>query len=101
MVRLPKFKIDDEESRERFAHSKLMTYIPWRKEMLTDLMVGFESYQSRFRFYQDKIENLMETYEKSSDDINRAFEDIDSFDPDLHAEKEDLKETVESDEVQD
>ena len=45
IIRLPKLpKSDDFEEKERFSFSKLMTYVPWRQELLEDVKSQYKTY---------------------------------------------------------
>jgi hypothetical protein len=100
VTRLPKLTLsDDKNDRERYCFSKLMTYIPFREERLTDIMKGYESYEDCFLAHQKTIEEMMRKYEKGTSDIKEAFQEIREKEPDLNDDREDLERIEEMEDV--
>ena len=74
---------DDFEESERYFYAKLMTYVPWRADRLTDLKTGFQTYKECFLHHAREIEPLLHEYEKGSDAIRDAFSQISEKEPDV------------------
>ena len=101
IIRLPRLNKSDEiEEKERFCFSKLMTYVPWRDEMLKDVLKGFNSYSECYEFHKEDIGPLMIEYEKGDSDIKEAFEDISKLQPDLEKNLENLEEALDMPEIE-
>ena len=101
IIRLPKLSKNDEvEEKERYCFSKLMTYIPWREEMLKDVIKGFSSFSECYNFYKEKITPLMIEYEKGDSDIKEAFDEISKMQPDLEKNLENLEAALNEPEIE-
>jgi hypothetical protein len=100
VTRLPRLNLSDNKNDiERYCFSKLMTYIPFREERLTDIMKGYESYEDCFLAHQKTIEEEMKKYEKGTIDIRKAFQQINEKEPDLRDDQEDLERVEEMEDV--
>ena len=101
IIRLPKLnKSDEVDEKERYCFSKLMTYIPWRHERLSDVIKGFKSYAECYEAKRDLIEPLMLEYEKGDSDIKEAFADISKMQPDLEKNLENLQTALDEPEIE-
>ena len=101
IIRLPKLTSgDDPIEKERFCHSKLMTYVPWRQDRLTDILTGFKNYSECYEHYAATIGPLMQEYEKGDADIKKAFEEINEREPDLQENFDDLQEALDKDDIE-
>lgn len=101
IIRLPKLNCaESSEESERFYFSKLMAYVPWRADRLSDILTGFSSYHECFLHHAPNIQNLMMEYEKGSDLIQEAFEQIQNKEPDLEKNMADLQHALEEDEIE-
>merc|ERR1712212_183344 len=101
IIRLPKLnKSDSQEEQERYCFSKLMTYVPWRKEKLQDIMEGYDTYSDCYHAHASTIGPLMEEYEKGDSDIKIAFQEISEKEPELDKNMENLQESLNEPEIE-
>ena len=71
VIRFPRFS--KEKHPEKFFHSILMLYIPWRNEE-KDLLIPYSSYLEHYQRKQDEIIKNMETYEKETGLLDSALQ---------------------------
>ena len=84
IIRLPKLNLNEDfDESEQFFFSKLMTYVPWRCDRLSDVKCGFNTFKECYAHHAESIKLLMQEYEKGSDAINDAFLQISEREPDL------------------
>ena len=75
IIRTPRFsKI---KAPEKFYHSALMLYLPWRNEQ-KDLLAGHDSYEHHFEDVRDTINHNIAAYEMNSDELDNALEKLNS-----------------------
>lgn len=70
-IRYPRFK----EDTENFFRSKLMLFMPWRREK-TDLISGFSSYAESYSARKQKISAIEANFVKNLREFNEALEDL-------------------------
>ena len=77
IIRTPRFsKI---KAPEKFYHSALMLYLPWRNKQ-KDLLAGHDSYVYHFEDARDPINHNIAAYEMNSDELDNELEKLNSPD---------------------
>lgn len=78
ILRWPKFSLA--KAPEKFYHSLLMLYFPWRKE-ITDLLADCSLYEDRFKEVQDVVQHNLQQHEHDSDVFDRALQHLSEHGP--------------------
>ena len=64
---------------EKFFHSKLMFYIPWRNE--DDLKLNFSTFEESYQVLEDNVKQNMQQFEYNSDSVEAALQDYEENGP--------------------
>ena len=75
IIRTPRFS--KTKSPEKYYHSALMLYLPWRNEE-KDLLAAHDSYEHHFEEVKDTISHNIAAFEVNSDELDNALENFNS-----------------------
>ena len=75
IIRTPRFS--KAKAPEKYYHSALMLYLPWRNEQ-KDLLAGCDSYEQHFQEVKDTISHNIAAFEVNSDELDNALENLNS-----------------------
>ena len=81
-------KFNKQKEREKYYRSKIMLYVPWRKED-TDLLGGHPTFESHFAEIVEQIASIEKLYTKNAETVDQAIQDLH-----VHGPPEDLWATV-------